>query len=40
MTDAAAFGSTVPAWRVAKLRNALKDAEIRGKLGEPLPDAA
>ena len=32
------FGSTVPAWRVAKLRGALKDAELRGRLGEALPD--
>jgi hypothetical protein len=32
------FGSSVPAWRVAKLRNALEDAELRGRLGEPLPD--
>src|SRR6185295_15582643 len=32
------FGSSVPAWRVAKLRNSLEDAELRGKLGEPLPD--
>lgn len=32
------FGSIVPAWRVAKLRSALKDAELRGKLGEALPD--
>lgn len=32
------FGSSLPAWRVAKLRSALKDAELRGKLGELLPD--
>lgn len=32
------FGSSVPAWRVARLRGALKDAEFRGKLGEPLPE--
>ena len=34
------FGSALPAWRVAKLRNSLKDAELRGKLGEPLPDSS
>lgn len=34
------FGSAVPAWRVAKLRNGLKDAELRGKMGEPLPDGS